>query len=156
MVPILIQRATGKVSMLSDSLVEWFMAELPNATDAVKLVQDPDPGWVNSAIQDGMEYVALLRSEEEEKLRQRNEALVLNQVESLRQATQLKIEKAKETITKLRSGGQEEDSNIVRLYRSRIRNLEMGLDERLRALDAKRSATVSFRLIAGGFLEINA
>jgi superfamily II DNA/RNA helicase len=156
MVPILIQRATGKVSLLSDPLVEWFMAELPNATDAVKAVQASDPGWIDSAIQEGMEYIALLRSEEEEKLRQRNEALVQNQAESLRQATQLKIEKAKETITKLRLGGQEEDSNIVRLYRSRIRNLEMGLDERLRVLDAKRSATVSFGLIAGGFLEITA
>ena len=96
----------------------------------------------------------MLRAEEENKLKQSNNLLVDNQIESIKQVTAIKIGRAAKTIGNLLSQDHEEESPIVRLHRGRIRNLEMGLQERVVKLEEKRAVSVGFTLMAGGIVEI--
>jgi hypothetical protein len=77
-----------------------------------------------------------------------------NQIESVRQATAIKIKKAEETTGKLVGQGKKPDDPIVRLYRGRIRNFRISMEERIAQLEQKRPVSVGFSLIAGGVVRI--
>ncbi len=96
----------------------------------------------------------MARDDEQQKLRRSNDTLVNNQIESVKQATEIKIKKSEDTIRKLKQGGSTEEDPIVRLHRGIIRNVRDHMDQKIRELEQKRTVLVTFNLIAGGVVEI--
>jgi superfamily II DNA or RNA helicase len=152
MVPVLVNAESWDVKILDDTS-DWFMAELVKAT-APETASDYDNSQLEKAADLADEFLGVIRAEEEDKLRQSNNVLVDNRIESVKQSTAIKIGRAKETIQKLLGQGLEDDSPILRLHRGRIRNLEMGLDTQVGELEEKRGVSVGFTLIAGGTVQI--
>jgi hypothetical protein len=74
----------------------------------------------------------------------------------VKQSTAIKIGRAERIIQNLLSQGHAEDSPIVRLHRGRIKNMEIGREERAAQLETKRAVSVGFTLVAGGIVEIEA
>jgi superfamily II DNA or RNA helicase len=154
MVPVLVNADSWDVKIL-DETSDWFMAELVRATEPGRSYEfENDQLEKASGLAD--EFLGMLRAEEEEKLRQSNNVLVDNQIESVKQSSAIKIGRAKKIIENLLGQGHEEDSPIVRLHRGRIRNLEMGLEEQVGKLQEKRAVSVGFTLVAGGIVHIEA
>jgi len=96
----------------------------------------------------------LIREDEENTLKKTNDTLVNNQIESVNQATRIKIDKANGTIGKLREQGKSESDPIVRLHKGRIRNLDISREQKVAELDKKRAVSVGFNHVAGGFVMI--
>lgn len=153
MVPVLINVETLDVKSV-DETSDSFMAEIVHATELME-VFDFDSEQLNRAMQLADDWLGMLRADEEEKLRQSNNALVDNQMESLKQSTATKIARAQNTIHNLVAQGHQEDSPIIRLHRGRIRNLEIGLEERVAKLEQKRAVSVGFTIVAGGIVKIS-
>ena len=107
------------------------------------------------ALRQAGEYLEMIREEPENKTRKSNDTLVNNQLESVRQATAIKIRKAEEIISKLLVQGKTEKDPIVRLHKGRIRNLKISMEERVNQLEQKRSISVGFNLVAGGIVRIH-
>ena len=96
----------------------------------------------------------MIRDKEEKKLRRSNDTIVNNQIESVRQATIIKIKKAEEIIRKLIEQGKTEEDPIVKLHKGRIRNFEISVEQKTKELEQKRSVSVGFNLVAGGIVKI--
>lgn len=154
LVPILVNLKTNKVHV-GDRLSEWFLGEIVKAesvdADNIALCQDEQ---FDKAFKEAEEYLEMIREEEEEKLRRTNDTLVNNQIESVKQATAIKIRKAEDTIRKLVEQGKTEEDPIVRLHKGRVRNFGISMTERIKELELKRSVSVGFSLIAGGVVKI--
>lgn len=84
------------------------------------------------------EYLELICKDQKKKPERSNNTLVNNQIESVKQATRTKINKANETIRKLKKQGKTEEDAIVRLHRGRIRNLQASMEEKVNELGQKR------------------
>ncbi len=153
MVPVLVNGQTWDVKSL-DETSDWFMAEIVRATELVDVFEF-DREQLNRAVQLADEWLGVLRTEEESKLRQSNNALVDNQRESLKQSTAIKIGRAQNTIQNLLGRGHPEDSPIIRLHRGRVKNLEINVEERLAELEQKRAVSVGFTIVAGGIVKIS-
>lgn len=91
-----------------------------------------------TALIEGAKYPELIREDQEKKLERSNNTLVNNQIESVKQATRIKINKANETIRKLKEQGKTEEDAIVRLHRGRVRNLQVSMEEKVNELEQKR------------------
>lgn len=154
MVPVLVNAESWDVKIL-DETSDWFMAELVRATQP-ETPYHFENDQLEKATGLADEFLGMLGAQEEEKLRQSNNVLVDNQIESVKQSTAIKIARAQKIIQNLLGQGHEDDSPIVRLHRGRIRNLEMGLEEQIAKLQEKRPVSVGFTLIAGGTVEIEA
>ncbi|MFC1982789.1 hypothetical protein ACFLV5_03285 [Chloroflexota bacterium] len=96
----------------------------------------------------------MIREEEENKLRRDNDTVINNQIESVSQLATIKVKKAQEVISKLKSQGLAEEESIVRLHRGRIRNFRVSAEEKVQSLENKRAVSVGFDLICGGVVEI--
>lgn len=152
--PVLIE-AQGKESYwLDDTMCEWFMAHI---TDAEEIDSDTlvfDQAQLEDAVGESEEYMALVREEAEEELLRRNNTLIDNRIESMRQAAQIKIEKVQNILEKLRADGRPEDDSIVRLHKGRIANLEQRLNAAIQKLEDKRQVLVTFSLELGGLVQL--
>ena len=154
MVPVLVNADSWDVKML-DETSDWFMAEIVSATKPRREF-DFNSDQLDKATQLADDYLEELRAEEERGLKQSNDVLVENQIESVKQSTAIKIGRAERIIQNLLSQGHAEDSPIVRLHRGRIKNMEIGREERAAQLETKRAVSVGFTLVAGGIVEIEA
>ncbi len=154
LIPILVNLGNGKVQIM-DEVSEWFLSEIVNAepVDNVSLPTYQEEDF-EAALGDSSEYLEMIREDEENKLKRSNDTLVNNQIESVNQATRIKIDKANGTIEKLREQGKSEADPIVRLHKGRIRNLEISREEKVAELEQKRAVSVGFNLVAGGFVMI--
>lgn len=154
LLPILVSLEQNEVH-IGDELSDKFLGEIVKAesVDAQNIVTY-QPEQFDRAFREAGEYLEMIREEEEEKLRRTNDTLVDNQIESVRQATAIKIKKAEETTGKLVGQGKKPDDPIVRLYRGRIRNFRISMEERIAQLEQKRPVSVGFSLIAGGVVRI--
>lgn len=146
--------AEFKVHIVNE-LCDWFLSNV------VKAEPDSDEAFATyteeefeRALKEAVEYLEMIREDEEQKLKRGNTALVNNQIESVKQATTIKINKAKATIRKLKEQGKTEEDSIVRLHKGRIRNFGISMEERLEDLEQKRAVSVGFNLIAGGIVKI--
>lgn len=153
LLPVLVKINNKKVHILDD-LCNWFLAEVVTAETANEDIAEYGDGQFNQIFKEAEEYLEIKREEEEEKLKRSNNILVNNQIESIKQATTIKIRKAEEIIRKLISHDRTEEDPIVRLHRGRIRNLEIALAEKIKSYEQKRAISVSFALIAGGVVKI--
>ncbi len=154
MVPVLVDRRNYGVKFLED-LTDWFLAELVKASRAETRLFDYTAAELDKASGAAGDYLALLREEEEGKLKRANDALVDNRAESLKQSTKIKISHANSTIAKLLQRGHAEDSAIVRLHKGRIRKMEDSLAETLDRLEQRRAVSVAHNLAAGGILRVD-
>jgi hypothetical protein len=75
-----------------------------------------------------------------------NTALIDGRVAALQRSTQLQLDRANETLDKVRREGK--DPRIVRLNEGRVRNLALQREQKTSDLEAKRSAAVSLLPIA--------
>lgn len=154
LIPVLVNLSTMKVHIV-DELSDWFLAEIVRA-EAVANKDFATYGETEfaQALKEASEYLEMIREEEEGKLKQSNDTLVNNQIESVKQAAAIKIRKAEETIAKLKNQGKTEDDPIVRLYRGKIRNFNVSMEQKIRELEGKRAVSVGFNTVAGGVAEI--
>lgn len=154
LIPILVNFENSKVHIV-DELSDWFLGEIVKAepVDDKNLASYEDEHFETSLKEAG-EYLEMIREEEEQKLRRSNDTLVNNQIESVKQATAIKIKKTEEIIRKLLGQGKTEEDPIVRLYKGRIRNFLISEEQKTKELEPKRSVSVGFNLIAGGVVKI--
>ena len=154
LIPILVNLANGKVHII-DKFCDWFLGEIVKAEslDSDRPVTYEDE-YFEKAFKEAGEYLEMIREEEEKKLRRSNDTLVNNQMESVRQATAIKIKRAEEIIRKLLDHGKTEEDPIVKLHKGRIRNFLNSEEQKTRELEQKRPVSVGFSLIAGGVVEV--
>lgn len=153
LIPILVNLENSKVHIV-DELCDWFLGEIVKAEPIDKNLVAYDDNYFEAASKEAEEYLEMIREEEEQKLRRTNDTLVNNQIESVKQATVIKIKKAEEIIRKLKSQGKTDDDPIVRLHKGRIRNFGIFMEERIKSLEQKWAVSVGFNLIVGGVVEI--
>ena len=154
LIPILVSLENKKVHIV-DELCDWFLGEIVKAepVDDEKLTTYDD-GLFEMAVKQAEEYLEMIREEEEHKLRRSNDTLVNNQIESVKQATEIKTKKAEEIIRNFLLQGKTEEAPIVRLHKGRVRNLRISMEEKINELEKKRSVSVGFSLVAGGVVKI--
>jgi len=153
LIPILVNLDNTKVHIV-DELCDWFLSEIVNAEQYVENLATYSNDQFEVAFKEAGEYLEMIREDEEKKLKKANDILVNNQIESVNQATTIKIKKAEETIEKLKSQGKTEDNPIIKLHRGRIRNLKISKEEKIRSLEEKRYISVGFNLVGGGVVRI--
>jgi len=153
LIPILVSLTDGKVHIM-DGLCDWFLGEIVNAEPVDTDLASYNEGNFKTAFNEAGEYLEIIREEEEQKLKRVNDTLVDNQIESVRQAAEIKIRKAEEIIEKLKNQGKTDGDPIIRLYRGKIRNLQVSTDEKVESLEQKRAVSVGFNLISGGVVEV--
>lgn len=154
LLPVLVNLNNGKVHILDD-LCNWFLAEAVNAKTISEDIAEYNNEQFDQIFKEAGEFLEMIREEEEQRLKRSNNILVNNQVESVKQATLIKIKKAEVIIRKLKLAGQTEEDPIVRLHRGRIRNLEIALEEKIKTFEEKKAISVSFALVAGGVVKID-
>lgn len=154
LIAILVNFENSKVHIV-DELCDWFLGEIVKAepVDDKNLATYEDEHFETSLKEAG-EHLEMIREEEEHKLRKSNDTLVNNQIESVKQATAIKIKKAEEIIRKLLGQGKTEEDPIVKLHKGRIRNIRISMEEKMNKLEQKRFVSVGFNLIAGGIVKI--
>lgn len=152
-VPVLVSNE-GLTVHVQDEVTDWFTAELVHAKDAEKGGFEYDESHLARVLGTAADYVQMVREDEESQLQRVNNALVDNQIISRRETYAIKIRKTEDTIRKLRTKGHSDSDPIMRLYQGRVRRLEAELDEKIRELDNRRAASVSFRLVAAGLVTI--
>lgn len=154
LVPILVNPVNSKVEV-ENELCDWFVAEIVNAeTIENDNIADYDKANFTKSLREAGDYLEMIREGEENNLRKINNTLVSNQIESVRQATTIKIDKAYAIIQKLISQDKSEDDPIIRLHKGRIRKLDAAMEKKMYELEDKRHVAVSFNLIAGGVVQI--
>jgi SNF2 family DNA or RNA helicase len=154
LIPILVNFENSKVHIV-DELSDWFLGEIVKAEPVNdKNLATYEDEHFETSLKEAGEYLEMIREEEEQKLRRSNDTLVNNQIESVKQATAIKIRKAEEIIRKLLGQGKTEEDPIVRLHKGRIRNFLISEEQKTKELEPKRSVSVGFNLIAGGVVKI--
>ncbi len=153
LLPVLVNLSNGEVHILDD-LCNWFLAEVINAETISEDIADYSDEQFDQIFKEAGEFLGIIREEEEQRLKRSNNILVNNQVESVKQANVIKVKKAEEIIRKLKLDGRTDDDSIVRLYRGKIRNLEMALEGKIKSFEEKRAISVSFALVTGGVAKI--
>lgn len=153
LVPILVNLDNRKVHIV-DELCDWFLGEIVKAEPIKEIVANYKDEDFEAILNEAEEYLEMIRVEEEQKMKKTNDALVNNQIESVKQAAAIKIKKAEEIIRKLLEQGKTEEDPIVRLHRGRIRNFRIAMEDKIRDLEHKRPVSVGFNLIAGGVVRI--
>lgn len=154
LVPILIGIA-GEDSHWLDAASDWFMAHIMDAEERKESRTIFDDAQLEAAVRESEEYMHAIREAEEEELRRRNDVLIDNRIESMRQATSIKIQRVEKTLSKLRADGRPEDDSIVRLHKGRIANLKERAESQIGALGERRTVVVSFRLVLGGVVQLD-
>ncbi|NQS96829.1 MAG: DEAD/DEAH box helicase family protein [candidate division Zixibacteria bacterium] len=155
LIPILVNLENDK-EHIYDKICDWFLSEVVKAKpiDDLNIIIYNEER-VESASKKAGEYLGIIREDEEKKLKRNNDTLVNNQIESVKQAAIIKINKAKEIIRKLiEENGKTEEDPIVKLHRGRIRNITSDTEQKVREFEQRRSVSVSFILVAGGVVEI--
>ncbi|MBO8130957.1 MAG: DEAD/DEAH box helicase [Candidatus Marinimicrobia bacterium] len=154
LIPILVNLANEKVHIV-DELCDWFLGEIVQAQplndEYLATYETKD---FERIFKEAGEYLEMIREEEEQKLKRRNDTLVNNQIESVRQSATIKIKKAEEIIRKLKEQGKSDKDPIIRLHNGRIRNFKISMEEKIKELELKRAVSVGFNLIAGGVVKI--
>ena len=153
LVPILVNLGNKKVH-IADELCDWFLGEIVKAEISDKNLPSYDEEELSRSFKDAGEYLEMLREEEEQKIKRSNDTLVNNQIESVKQATAIKIRRVEEIIKKLMDQGKTEEDPIVRLYRGRIRNFGIYMTQKIKELEQKKVVSVAFNLIAGGVVQV--
>jgi len=154
LIPILVNLSNNKVHIL-DELCDWFLGEIVKAESlddenlATYEVEE-----FEKAFKEAGDYLELVREEEEQKLRKSNNTLVNNQIESVKQATAIKIKKAEEIIKKRKEESRADEDPIIRLHNGRIRNFKISMEEKIKELEQKKAVSVGFSLVAGGIVKI--
>jgi hypothetical protein len=154
LVPILVNLVNNQVCIVN-GLCDWFLGEIVKAEP----VRDKNLSTYNDieferAFKEAGEYLEMIRDEEEQKIRRSNDTLVNNQIESVKQATAIKIKKAEEIIAGFLVQGKKEEDPIVRLHKGKIRNFEVSMEQKIKELEQKRAVSVGFNLAAGAVVEI--
>jgi superfamily II DNA or RNA helicase len=154
LIPVLVNLGNKKVHIV-DELCDWFLGEIVNAELLVgENLATYEDRQFETEFKEAEEYLEMIREEEERKLRRSNDTLVNNQIESVKQATTIKIKKAEEIIRKLIEQGKTEEDPIVRLHKGRIRNFRISMEQKIKELEQKRPVSVGFDLIGGGLVKI--
>jgi SNF2 family DNA or RNA helicase len=153
LVPVLVNLENDNVHIV-DELCDWFLGEIGKAEPLKENLAIYNTEQFKKIFNEAGDYLEMIREDEEKKLRRSNDTLVNNQIESVKQATMIKINKEKEIIRKLKWQGKTDDDRIVRLHNGRIRNLGIARDEKITGLEKKRPVSVGFSLIAGGLVKI--
>lgn len=152
--PVLIEVQGKESHWLDDTMCEWFMAHITEAQEIDPDTLVFDQAQLEDAVEESEEYMAQVRKKAEGELLRRNDTLIDNRIESMRQAAQVKIQKVRDILGKLRADGRPEDDSIVRLHRGRIANLEQRLDAAIQKLEDKRQVLVTFSLVLGGVVQL--
>jgi SNF2 family DNA or RNA helicase len=154
LIPVIVNLENNKVHIV-DELCDWFLGEIVKAEP---LDDENIVFYINrhfeAAFKEAGEYLEMIREDEEKRLQRSNDTLVNNQIESVKQATKIKIQKAEEIIRKLIHQSKTEEDPIVKLHRGRIRNFNISMEEKIKKLEQKRAISVGFNLVAGGFVNI--
>jgi len=153
LIPILVNVKNNKVHII-DEFCDWFLSEIVTADPLDQNLVNYEEKDFEKAFNEAGEYLELIRADEEEKLRRANDTLVNNQIESVKQATRIKVNRTNETIKKLRDQGKAEEDPIMRPWRARIRNFETSMEKKISELEQKRSVSVAFNLVAGGLVKV--
>lgn len=153
LLPILVNMGNGRVHIV-DELCDWLLSEIVKAKPVDQSLATYDDEQLESAFKEAREYLEVIREEEEQKLGRSNDTLVDNQIESVKQATAIKVRKAEETIRKLLAQGKSEEDPIVRLHKGRIRNFRVSMEQKIESFEQKRALSIAFTLIAGGLVEV--
>ena len=154
LIPILVNLENNKIHIVEE-LCDWFLGEIVRARpidDEHFVIYEDDQ--FKKAFKEAGEYLEIKRGEEEDNLRRNNDTLVNNQIESVKQATTIKIKREEGIIKKLEDQGKIDEDPIVRLHKGRIRNLLNSEEQKIKELEQKRPVSVGFSLIAGGVVEI--
>jgi uncharacterized coiled-coil protein SlyX len=154
LIPILVNLKNNKVHII-DAFCDWFMSEIVRAEPVSQDRASYQEKDFEKAVNEAGEYLEMIHAEQEGKLKRTNDTLVNNQIESVKQATKIKVNKTKETIRKLRDQGKTEEEPIVRLYTGRIRNFEIAMEQKVSELEQKRAVSVGFNLVAGGVVKVD-
>jgi SNF2 family DNA or RNA helicase len=154
LIPILVNLQDNKVHITGDEICDWFLSEIVRSESVDENSVTYEDEDFAKAVNEAGEYLEVIRAEEEGKLKRTNDTLVNNQIESIKQATTIKVNRTKETIRKLLEQGKTEEDPIVRLYIGRIRNFEIFMEQKVRELEQKRAVSVAFNLVAGGLVKV--
>ena len=153
LIPILVNLENRKVHIV-DELCDWFLGEIVKSEPSDKNLADYEDDNFKAIFKEVGEYLEMIREEEEQKLRRDNDTIVNNQIESVKQATAIKIKKAEEIILKLKNQGKTDEDSIVRLHTGSIRNFRNSMEKKVASFEQKRAVSVAFNLISGGVVEI--
>jgi SNF2 family DNA or RNA helicase len=151
LLPILVNMINNNVYVLEE-VCDWFMGEIVKA----EVVEEEniatyDKEYLITASKYAGEYLELIIEDEEKRL---NDTLVNNQIESVKQAAKIKINKGEEIIKKLEWQGKTSEDSIIKLHKGRIRNIKNNMEQKIVDLEKKRPVSVGFNLIMGGVVEI--
>lgn len=155
LIPILVNLKNNKKVHIADELCDWFLGEIVKSESVDdKNLANYDDELFEMAVKEAEEYLEMIREEEEDKLRRNNDTLINNQIESVKQATSIKIKKASSTIRKQIEQGKSEEDPYVKGLKTRIQNFKISMEDRILQLEQKRSISVGFNIVAGGVVKI--
>ncbi len=152
LVPVLVNFDSGDVRIL-DEFSDWFISEITNA-NAEDLGWSFDDKKVEEIQMEAEEYLGVKRQEEEAGLRDLNNTLINNQIQSIKQLTEIKCNKWESIADDRRKKGFGGQDRIVILYESRVRKLRATSVDKIHILEKKRDIHVGFKLICGGLASI--
>lgn len=153
LIPVLVNLKNKKVHII-DEFCDWFLGEIIKAENISQETIAYQENDYEKAFNEAEEYLEMIRAEEEGKLKRTNDTLVNNQIESVKQATTIKVNRTKETIGKLLAQGKTDDEPIMRPWKARIRNFESSMEQKVKELEQKKAVSVAFNLIAGGMVKV--
>ncbi|MEM4380322.1 MAG: tryptophan 7-halogenase, partial [Thermoplasmatales archaeon] len=104
--------------------------------------------WIEEAYKIGREYIAALRTSRKEQLQARNAKVINDRVESLKQSTEIEIERLTRLLQEARN------PKIITMREGQIRNTRINLENKIKELTQKQEVTVSSDLVAGGYLVV--
>jgi len=93
--------------------------------------------------------IGVRRQQLEQELSDRNNALVETRQQSLRHGLEVRTNRLRAMAT-----APDLHEGIRRMRMSQIDNLQTSIEQQLRELDEKRQVKVSFRIVAGGLLDL--
>jgi SNF2 family DNA or RNA helicase len=151
LLPILVNLKNSNVHILEE-VCDWFLGEIVKAEIIDKEdIATYDSEYLKVAAKISGEFLNIFLEEEEQDLKRLNDTLVNNQIESVKQAAKIKIDKTNDIIERFKVQGKNIDDPIIRLHKGRIRNIEHNRDNKIESLEKKRAVSVGFNLIISSF-----
>lgn len=101
-----------------------------------------------------LDYMVAKKRQQESELKDINESLVNDRIDSLRQTYDIKLAKLEEIIHKIGGNEDEKSNRILRMRQSQKINTISNFENKKRALESQKKIIISHELICGGYLNV--
>lgn len=101
-----------------------------------------------------LDYMVAKKRQQENELKDINESLVNDRIDSLRQTYDIKLAKLEEIIHKISGNNDEKSNKILRMRQSQKINTISNFEHKKRVLESQKKIVISHELICGGYLNV--